>query len=156
MDKMTPVPHPLPIPTFTLCSGISHDSSRQESMLLIPWFWATHGYALVNKIQKWCGTSSKLELQETLHVFSLSLSLSLSLKLLPSHKFNLACWLMKHTWTSLHHYPSPQPIMTSKQSPLADQYLTTDAQCSPWTSCDQKNHPADPSPNCQVTALKTK
>lgn len=85
----------------------------------------------------------------------LFLFFSLSLKLLPSHKFNLACWQMRHTWTSLHHYPSPQPITISKQSHLTDQYLTTDAQCSPWTSCSQ-NHPADPSPNCQVTALKTK
>ena len=149
---MTPVPHPHPIPTFTLCSGISHNPSHQDSILLIPWFWATRRHALVNKIQKWRGTSFELELQKTLHFFFSSLSL----KLLPSHKFNLACWLMRHTWTSLYHYPNPQQIMISKQSHLADQYLTTDAQCSPWTSQDQKNHPAGPSPNCQVTALKTK
>lgn len=72
---MTPVPHPHPIPTFTLCSGISHNPSHQDSILLIPWFWATRRHALVNKIQKWRGTSFELELQKTLHFFfSLSLS----------------------------------------------------------------------------------
>lgn len=47
-------------------------------------------------------------------------------RLLPSHRLRLACWMMTHTWTSLHHYPSLQPTNPLKLSHLADQVLSLD------------------------------